>query len=269
MIGVYNHTKDLAKDSRFTQIDLRNFNALRKWILKMKPDAIINLAAVSNLSAVEENSDYAYQLNVVIPSMIASLAFEANIPYLYTSSDQVFDGKKGNYDFGDMPEPIHLYGKQKFEAERRILSAHPQATIVRLPLLYGYAPGRANFLLEWSERLIAEKKVKAFTDEYRTPIRARDAVKGIVDLLTQERIGIWHLGGPEKLSRYEMGRLIAKELKVDTDLVIPVKQKDLDLHPSRPSDVSLNSDKTFGTGFEPKSMEEALPKIIAKLKKKI
>ena len=117
LIGVYNHTKDLAKDLRFTQLDLRDFDSFSQWMDKMKPDAIINLAAISNLALVEDNSDYAYQINVVIPAMMANYAFENSLPYVYTSSDQVFDGQEGGYDFGDIPSPIHLYGKQKFEAE--------------------------------------------------------------------------------------------------------------------------------------------------------
>ena len=49
------------------------------------------------------------------------------------------------------------------------------------------------------------------------------------------------LGGPERLSRYEMGVQLAQALGVNPSLVRPVKQADAEFPEPRPRDVSLNS----------------------------
>ena len=269
LIGIFNTNKVVGGDKRFWEIDITDFEYFHQFMDQMKPDAIIHTAAMSRPADCEKYPDLSYKINVVVPTLMADYARSNKIPFVFTSSDLVFNGRQGKYHFDDIPDPVNLYGRQKFEAERRILSVHPAATIVRLPLLYGFSPHHKNFIEEWSERLLKGKKVHAFTDEYRSALRARDAVKGIVLLLEKKKVGIWHLGGPDKLSRYKMGQLLAKELGLSKDLIKGSLIEDKNPFPARPADVTLNSRNTNALGFDPKSMKDALTKILPKVLKKL
>ncbi|GAB5555361.1 MAG: SDR family oxidoreductase [Saprospiraceae bacterium] len=260
--GVYHDSRNVPNKEAYTKFDLAKFNQFEKYLAKLKPEAIIHLAAISKPKDCLQDPDYSYKMNVVVPNLLALYAREQKIPFIFTSTDLVFDGAKGNYGFEASPNPISLYGQQKYEAEKRVLHTHPTATILRLPLLYGYTPKRANFLTDWIKSLKKGKSIVAFTDEYRSPIYVKDARKGIIKLLTDRKVGIWHLGGPERIDRYTMALQLAKKMKVSTDLVIPKLQKEVDLIVPRPADVSLNSKRTFLEGFEPRRYKEGLERSI-------
>lgn len=256
--GIYKDSRNVPNKDAYAAFDLAKFKQFEKYLAKLKPDAIIHLAAVSKPKDCLQDPDYSYKMNVVVPNLLALYAREQKIPFIFTSTDLVFDGTMGNYGFEATPKPINLYGQQKYEAEKRVLHTHPMATILRLPLLYGYTPKRANFLTDWIKSLKKGKPIVAFTDEYRSPIYVKDARKGILKLLTNQKTGIWHLGGSERIDRYSMALQLAKKMKVSTDLVIPKSQKEVELLVPRPSDVSLNSDHTFLEGFEPRRYKDGL-----------
>jgi dTDP-4-dehydrorhamnose reductase len=269
LIGIYNQTPPKKIREFFWELDLNDFNRVLKFLNKRKIDAIIHAAAVSSLQACEKNPDYAYRNNVVIPTLLADYARERGIPFVFLSSDQVFDGKTGLYAHDDYPTPVNLYGKQKLEAEKRILTLYPKAAVLRLPLLYGYTHRRQNFIWEWSKKMQHGEKVHAFTDEFRTPISGEDAAKGIYLLLEKKCKGVWHLGGTERLSRYEMALLLAKSLGFKSKLVKGVSLSEVDLPVARPADVSLISARSYSMGFAPLPFSESLDRLSSKLGKKL
>ncbi len=260
--GTYLNSAPHKGSIYFKEINLQDISKVQKFIAKVKPDAIVHTAAISKPAQCAQNPDSSYRLNVVTPTYLALAARDRKIPFIFTSSDLVFDGAKAPYHPESATQPVNLYGKQKKEAERRILDIYPEATIVRLPLLYGLGQQGKNFLGEWQSKLQKGEQVQAFNDEFRSAAHAKDIVGGIQLLLEQQLSGIWHLGGPESLSRYEMAMLLAKQLKVDHTLVLSTQQKALSLYPERPANVTLDSEETYKIGFQPQRMEEALKTII-------
>ena len=65
-----------------------------------------------------------------------------------------------------------------------------------------------------------------------------------------------HLGGKESISRYQFGLLMAEKLGLPTDIISACKQADVPMAAPRPRDVSLNSAKAYGLGYNPPSLEE-------------
>jgi dTDP-4-dehydrorhamnose reductase len=256
--GIYYRHPFKQGSENFWEIDLTDINYTKIFFDQIQPKAIVHLAAISSPTDCEVNSDYAYQLNVVIPSLLAQYAFSKNIPFYFISTDLVFDGQEGGYHFQDHPAPINRYGKQKHEAERRILDTYPMATIIRLPLLYGYTPHKRNFLIEWVEKLQHGEEIVAFSDEYRSPIYVKDAAEGILHILEGRHQGIWHLGGPDRLSRYEMAIKIADAIEADQNLIIAKRLEEVNLSISRPADVSLICQKTDILRFTPRNFEQGL-----------
>ena len=189
----------------------------------------LHLAANSNLNKCEMHPAEAFAINVSATQCLAELANTLSIPLLFTSSDMVFDGKTPPYQESDLPTPINVYGQQKVKAEQAVLAIHPQAIICRLPLLYGYAPYASNFLSNWHQRMKKGEAIQAFTDEFRNPLSGRQAAKGLKLLVKERASGIWHLGGRDYGSRYEFAIQMAKVFGLDSALVKPSLQSDVQL----------------------------------------
>jgi dTDP-4-dehydrorhamnose reductase len=253
--GTYHSTSIQAAGISLHQVDLTNAKERSELLNRVQPDAILHLAALSNPNVCEQKPAWSYAINQKVGLAFAKYAATKHIPYLFTSTDLVFKGDKAPYAPADMPAPIMTYGKDKYDAEKAILQQYSEATIARLPLLYGLG---ANFLPNWIKKLKNGEKVYAFTDEYRTPTYAADAVVGLLLLLEQKQTGIWHLGGKESISRFDFIRLAAKVFAFDESLILPSLQKDVKMPAARPANVSLDSSKTYEIGFSPKSIEENL-----------
>ena len=101
------------------QLDLLDFDAVRREFQKDKPQLIVHCAAVSTLAAAQSNPDLARRVNVGVTELLAGLA--ADIPFVFFSTDLVFNGRKGNYVETDAPNPLHLYGETKAAAEEIVL----------------------------------------------------------------------------------------------------------------------------------------------------
>jgi dTDP-4-dehydrorhamnose reductase len=156
------------------------------------------------------------------------------------STDAVFDGEHAPYAEDDVPEPVHEYGRQKLAAER-LVSTLPGAVIIRTALVVGR--DRHDAATRWLlEGLEAGERVTLFTDEFRTAIAVEDLAQGIWEILTlPERAGIWHLCGPERLSRVDIGRRIAAAHGVDDATVAEVPSSTFP--GARPRDVSLTAQR--------------------------
>ena len=100
-------------------------------------------------------------------------------------------------------------------------------------------------------------EVNLFVDEYRTPVSGKNAAEGIMIALNKLP-RIIHLGGTERISRYEFGKMLVKLFKIENAKLNPLKQKDLNMPAPRPPDVSLNSSKAMSLGFQPNTIKTEL-----------
>jgi dTDP-4-dehydrorhamnose reductase len=242
--------------------DLQNQQQVSKLVKRIKPDAITHLAALSQPNDCARQPELSYKINVEASEYLAQLSAELGIPFLFTSTDLVFDGEEAPYGEYSIPEPANLYGKHKWEAEMRVGGANPDVFICRLPLMYGnsYSAG-VSFLQPILENLKNGKTVNLFSDEYRTPASAHDVCEGLLLLLSDGEPGLYHLGGPERLSRVEMGEVIADVYGFSRELLVSCKREDVEMPAYRPKDTSLVSDDMKELGWTAGTMREELLKI--------
>jgi dTDP-4-dehydrorhamnose reductase len=233
---------------KILSIDLTDRDAVNRAIDRIAPDAIIHTAAASSPNFCQENPELSTQINVNASQRLAAICAAAKIPFVFTSTDLVFYGDKAPYVETDPVDPVNLYGEQKLTAEREILAAYPTANICRMPLMFGMAPVTAtSFIQPWLRSLSLGESLKLFVDEYRTPVSAITAAKGL--LLAMRSPGIIHLGGRERVSRYEFGLLLAERFGFDLDLIQPIYQHDLPMAAPRAADVSMDSRKAIELGY--------------------
>ena len=189
------------------QLDLLDFDAVRREFQKDQPQLIIHCAAVSTVAAARSNPDLARRVNVEVTKLLAELA--ADIPLVFFSTDLVFDGRKGNYAEADAVNPLHIYGETKAAAEQVVLR-NPRHIVVRTSLNGGTSrAGNRGFNEDLRLAWQAGRGINLFTDEFRCPIFAGETARAVWELANQRCSGLFHVAGAEKLSRWQIGQLVA------------------------------------------------------------
>lgn len=253
----YSHTVQIRGVNLF-KIDLTDFDNLKQLFADLQPTGVIHTAAQSKPNFCQQYPEQSYLINVTASLNLAGLCADYNIPCVFTSSDLVFNGLNPPYKETDPVSPISYYGEQKVIAEQKMLERYPKTAICRMPLMFGLPSPTADSFIQFFIKTIQEgKELSLFIDEFRTPVSGSTAAKGL--LLALENVeGILHLGGKERISRYQFGCLMAEVLQLPQYKIKPCSQKDVSLAAPRPADVSLDSSQAFGLGYHPLSVREEL-----------
>jgi dTDP-4-dehydrorhamnose reductase len=238
--------------------NLTDFQELKQVFSEIKPTAVIHTAALSQPNFCQTHPDESYAINVEVSCNISGLCADTSIPCAFTSTDLVFNGLNAPYQETDPVSPVNLYGEHKVMAEKGMLERYPKTAICRMPLMFGMAtPTATSFIQPFIQTLKEGKDLNLFIDEFRTPVSAITAAKGL--LLALEKVqGYIHLGGKERISRYDFGLLMAEIFQLSSSQIKASKQQDVKMPAPRPSDVSLDSSKAFALGYEPLSLREEL-----------
>ncbi len=256
--GTYSSHDIDSKNLNFIKVDLTNFTALKSLFETLKPTALIHAAAQSKPNFCQQYPEQAYPINVTASINIAGLCSDLSIPCVFTSTDLVFDGSNPFYQETDPVSPISIYGEQKVKAEEEMRRRYPNIIVCRMPLMFGKpSPYSGSFIQGFIQTLKQGKELNLFIDEYRTPASGITAAKGLLMALeTQEKI--IHLGGKERISRYNFGHLMAEVFELPTTKIHSCCQQDVEMNAPRPADVSLDSSKAMSLGYNPLSIREEL-----------
>ncbi len=188
-------------------LDLTDANAVREKFQRDQPQLIIHCAAQSQVPACDADPKLAWKLNVEVTQTLAELA--QNIPLIYFSTDLVYDGRKGNYIETDATNPLSFYGETKVAAEKIVLQ-NPKHIAIRTSMNCGNSPtGNRGFSDELRQLWRRGETVKLFRDEFRCPIFAGVTARAIWELAGKNIGGIFNLAGSERLSRAQIGELVA------------------------------------------------------------
>lgn len=204
------------------------------------PALVIHSAAVSKSAACQKDPELAQRVNVELTRRLCELA--ESVPLIFFSTDLVFDGTKGNYLESDSINPLTVYGETKARAEEIVL-ANPRHIVIRAALNAGVSPaGDRGFNEEIHNAWRRSETLDLFTDEFRSPIPAAVTARAVWELAQKDASGLYHLGGAERLSRWEIGQALAARW---TDVEARMKAGSLRNYegPPRSPDTSMNCAK--------------------------
>jgi len=209
------------------------------------PTHVLHGAGVCDLDFCEQNPSLAREINVDGAKNIASI-FSSSCYIMYLSSDLVFSGNRSSaqgYAETDEPDPVSVVGKTYVFAEKEIAKAS-RYSIVRLGLPMGDSIQSKKGALDFIEgRLKRGLPISLFHDEYRSCIECDELVDAVNSLFYMEAQGLFHVGGPDPVSLYEIGERILKRGNYDRQSLIRWARAD-DVHgPPRIGNVHLNSKK--------------------------
>ncbi|MBY0528181.1 MAG: SDR family oxidoreductase [Gemmataceae bacterium] len=232
-----------SKGKRLVPMDLADRDAVAKAFEMLRPAVVIHAAALSTVAECHREPDRASAINVSGSALLTQLSAQHAARLIHVSTDMVFDGEQGNYTENDAPNPCSMYGRTKAEAERIVL-ANPHAAVARLSLLFGPTLiGRSSFFDGQLTALRERKPMPLFVDEWRTPLSLRGAARALIALAKSDFTGRIHLGGPERMSRLEMGQRLAAFLKQDASVFVASRRDQVPAPEPRPRDTSLDSSR--------------------------
>src|SRR5262245_11194696 len=222
-------------------IDLAQREAVTTAFRAARPDVIIHAAALARIAECLMSPDTARRINTEGTQLLAELAATTGARLVYVSTDLVFDGENPPYRENDQPQPLSVYGRSKADAEPAVLAVQ-NSVVARVSLLFGPPIfARSGFFTSLVEAIKSGRAINLFADEWRTPLSLADAARALCVVARSDFAGTIHLGGPERLSRLEMGQRLARFLKLsDASLVAGQRDNVAGAEP-RPRDVSLNS----------------------------
>jgi len=222
-------------------VDLADRNAVAAAFRQARPDVVIHAGALARVADCFREPERARLVNSQGSAWITELAAETEVRLLHISTDLIFDGERGNYREDDAPAPLSVYGRTKADAETAVRSA-PRTLVVRMSLLFGTSVvGRPTFFDEQVTAARNGKPIALFADEWRTPLSLKTAASALVALAQSKEAGILHLGGPERMSRLEMGERLAAFLGVCPSFIRAVRRGEAPSEEARPRDTSLDS----------------------------
>jgi dTDP-4-dehydrorhamnose reductase len=224
-------------------VDLMDVDALATAFREARPEAIVHSAALTVVSDCYRDPVRAEQINTRGSAVLAELADRAKVRMIHVSTDMVFDGERGGYHEDDEVRPVSVYARTKAAAERAVL-ARARNLVVRVPLLFGPTlVGRPAFFDAQVAALREGRPIPLFHDEWRTPLSLRVAARALRALADADHAGLLHLGGPERLSRLDMGQRLATFLGCDPALLVPTSRTNFAAAEPRQRDLSLDSSR--------------------------
>jgi dTDP-4-dehydrorhamnose reductase len=221
-------------------LDVTDHAAVTSAFRRLAPDLVVHCAAMSRTKDCEQDPEQASRVNMQATAHLARLS--EKIPFIFLSSGEVFDGRTGWYSEVDEPNPVNIYGRTKREAEQVVLQ-NQHHTVVRIVLTAGTSrDGDRSFVEDMCRTAKAGCDVTLFADEFRCPLPAGIVARAIWELAQRDRPGLYHLGGSERLSRWEIGQALCPWYPELTGRLVKGSSRDHQGAP-RPADLSLNCEK--------------------------
>ncbi|QXP67172.1 NAD(P)-dependent oxidoreductase [Polaribacter sp. AHE13PA] len=248
-------------DFSYVSIDITEEENLKKVLLEIQPDFIINTAAMTQVDDCENQKAACDLLNITVVKWLSEISAELNAHLIHISTDFIFDGIKGNYKETDIANPLSYYGASKLKSEALLLESSINYTILRTILVYGkvFDMSRSNIVLWVREMLDKGKEITIVDDQFRTPTYVEDLALACKISMDKKATGIFNISSNELLSVYEIAQQIAVTFNLDKNLIKPISTSTLNQTAPRPAKTGFDLSKTNKIlEFYPKSFKEDL-----------
>ncbi|MBI3299548.1 MAG: NAD(P)-dependent oxidoreductase [Elusimicrobia bacterium] len=205
--------------------DVRDPRGMRESIEAFKPDAIINLAAHTDLEHCEREQEDAWLTNAFGAENLGSIAQGLGIPYVYISTAGIFGGEKEFYNDFDAPNPLSIYAKSKYYGEQYALRSVSKHYVFRAGWMMGGGPAKdKKFVNKIFKQIAAGRKtLEVVDDKLGTPTYTVDFARGIRRLLESGQYGLYNQVCGGSGSRYDVAvefvRLLGLERTVSVERV--------------------------------------------------
>jgi dTDP-4-dehydrorhamnose reductase len=196
------------------ELDITDGPAVDATLARLRPDAVVNCAAWTDVDGAEAHETDALGVNSEAAGVVAAAAAMVGATVLYPSSDYVFDGNKTTpYVESDLTGPISAYGRSKLAGETSTAVANERHMIVRSSWLYGV--GGRNFVETMLALAADQPEVLVVSDQIGCPTYTAHLAASIAELIEGEAFGIHHVAGGGACSWYDFAQEIFDQSGAD------------------------------------------------------
>lgn len=229
------------------EMNLTSTEQIKECIENINPEAIIHCAAYTAVDKAEDEEELCRRVNAIATKEIAEYAKVLDIPMIYISTDYVFDGSKdGEYDEEDIPNPINVYGKTKHEGEVYVQELLEKYYIVRISWVFGE---NGNNFIDTMLRLSKDREqLNIINDQIGSPTYTKDLALLLVDMIENDKYGIYHATNEGYCTWYEFANEIFNVSNTSIE-VNPIVTSEYPTKAKRPMNSKMNKDKLNINGF--------------------
>jgi dTDP-4-dehydrorhamnose reductase len=241
------------------EIDISDADSVRKTFAALRPDVVINVAALTDVDGCQSRSDEAFRVNALGPENLAGAALESGTRLVHISTDYVFDGS-GHvpYTEDDPLSPLGVYGQSKAQGEIRVRQILPRNhLIVRTQWLFG-RHGK-NFIKAIVGAAAKSNVLKVVNDQHGCPTYTRDLASGLLTLMEIGALGTFHVTNRGETTWYDFAVRILHRTSTTGVRVEAITSEELGRPAPRPAYSVLDSAKFIRlTGSALRTWEDAL-----------
>jgi dTDP-4-dehydrorhamnose reductase len=231
------------KDDDLIHFDLQTTSADR-FLDEYRPKYVV--LAVESHKKLDDYARYwteSYNINAVCMISFLSACFKRGIIPIHISSDNVFDGAKGDYNEDDLRNPITSYGKIRYEVENYIIESGMPYVILRMGKVFGCSLQDNTLLSSLISSFKNREVVRCAIDQTFTPVFVDELRLFIADILSNNYRGIFHIASMQPVTMFQIGTKIQKYYNFKNTEVLECSINSLGLIEDRPLKVDLNISK--------------------------
>lgn len=251
-------------NARAVRIDLTEPATAESALQTIRPHLVILAAAATNVAWCEANPGKARQVNVDGTAAVAEACRRVDARLVFYSTDYVFDGAAGPYAEDAPTHPINIYGAHKLEAEQAVLGESDRNLVIRTCQVFGEDRHRRNYVLRVADQLRHGEAVRAAVDLFGTPTYAADLATVTLELIDQRASGVWHVGGPDFVSRHELALQVASCFGLDASTIEASGVDEMPDGVERPRLAGLRCTRLGEAAIRLRSLAEALADLAAR-----
>uniref|UniRef100_UPI004049F574 SDR family oxidoreductase n=1 Tax=Flavobacterium sp. TaxID=239 RepID=UPI004049F574 len=203
-------------------LDFREFESYKSLVNEFKPDYLFHLGAYTSLEYCEENVEDTFATNTISVEYAVKIANELNIPVLYISTAGIFDGSKNSFDDYDIPNPLGIYARSKFAAERFVIEHAEDYVICRAGWMMGGGVNKDKKFVNKLIKQISEgaKVLNIVNDKDGTPTYTYDFADNVKLLIEKRQFGLFNMVCGGQTSRLEVANEILSCLGLQNQIEI-------------------------------------------------
>ncbi len=184
-------------------LDVLDFAALEKWLIKIKPDIVINCIGVL-VSKSANDIGTAIQINSYLPHFLARLGKKTNFKLIHISTDCVFSGKQGGYSEGAFRDGDDNYARTKALGE----VINDRDLTIRTSIIGPELKRNGTGLLDWF--LKQQSEIHGYAQAYWSGVTTLELAKATHAFIKQNISGLYHLCYREKISKFNLLKLFSR-----------------------------------------------------------
>jgi dTDP-4-dehydrorhamnose reductase len=231
------------------ECDIRDAAAVGVLVDRVRPTAVFNAAAYTDVDRAEAEPELAQAVNAEGAAVVARAAAAAGAAVVHYSTDFVFDGEQERlYEESDPPSPQGVYARSKVAGDAAVAAAALRHFIVRVGCLYGR--GGRNFPSTIVRRLRAGETVRADSERIGSPTWVKEVARVSAALAVTDFYGLYHCTSQGETSWASFALHAARRLGLPESRALGVPSSELRLKAPRPRRAVLDNAALRARGLD-------------------